>query len=80
MPALTIHIPEAARLALEDLAETECRTPRDQAAFLVLQGLRAAAAAPATGPEPQAGPAPGSHAGPGRRRPPGPMSAGCDRA
>ncbi len=48
MPALTIHIPEAARLALEDLAEIECRTPRDQAAFLVLQGLRAAATATAT--------------------------------
>jgi hypothetical protein len=48
MPALTIHLPEAARLALEDLAEIECRSPRDQAAFLVLQGLRAAATATAT--------------------------------
>ena len=27
MPALTIHLPEAARLALEDLAEIECRSP-----------------------------------------------------
>lgn len=58
MPALTIHIPEAARLALEDLAEIECRTPRDQAAFLVLQGLRAAATATATPTRP----------GPGRDR------------
>jgi hypothetical protein len=48
MPALTIHLPEAARLALEDLAEIECRSPRDQAAFLVPQGLRAAATASAT--------------------------------
>lgn len=55
MPALTIHIPEAARLALEDLAEIECRTPRDQAAFLVLQGLRAAATATATPTRPRPG-------------------------
>ena len=61
MPALTIHLPEAARLALEDLAEIECRSPRDQAAFLVLQGLRAAATATATPPGPRLrqDPAPG---------------------
>ncbi len=43
MPALTIRIPADARSALQDLAQAECRTPRDQAAFLVIEGLRAAA-------------------------------------
>lgn len=42
MPALTIRIPEDARSALQDLAQAECRSPRDQAAFLVIEGLRAA--------------------------------------
>jgi hypothetical protein len=41
MPALTIRIPEDARSALQDLAQAECRSPRDQAAFLVIEGLRA---------------------------------------
>jgi hypothetical protein len=43
MPALTIRIPADARSALQDLAQAECRSPRDQAAFLVIEGLRAAA-------------------------------------
>jgi len=43
MPAFTIRIPADAAGALRDLAAVECRTPRDQAAFLVLQGLRTAA-------------------------------------
>jgi hypothetical protein len=42
MPALTIRITEDARSALQDLAQAECRSPRDQAAFLVIEGLRAA--------------------------------------
>jgi len=42
MPALTIRIPEDARSALQDLAQAECRSPRDQAALLVIEGLRAA--------------------------------------
>lgn len=41
MPSLTIRLPEHARSALQDLAEVQCRTPRDQAAFLILEGLRA---------------------------------------
>lgn len=41
MPALTIRLPHDAAAALRDLAQVECRTPRDQAAFLVIQGLRA---------------------------------------
>ena len=49
MPALTIRIPADARSALQDLAQAECRTPRDQAAFLVIQGLRSAATETATG-------------------------------
>lgn len=54
MPAFTIRIPADAAAALRDLAQVECRTPRDQAAFLVIQGLRSAAAssAPAV-PEPR---------------------------
>jgi hypothetical protein len=40
MPALTIRLPHDAAAALRDLAQVECRTPRDQAAFLVIQGLR----------------------------------------
>ena len=40
MPALTIRLPQDAAAALRDLAQVECRTPRDQAAFLVIQGLR----------------------------------------
>lgn len=43
MPSLTIRIPEHAAAALRDLAEVECRSPRDQAAYLVLEGIRAAA-------------------------------------
>jgi hypothetical protein len=43
MPALTIRLPQDAAAALRDLAQVECRTPRDQAAFLVIEGLRAAA-------------------------------------
>jgi hypothetical protein len=43
MPALTIRLPQDAAAALRDLAQIECRTPRDQAAFLVIQGLRAPA-------------------------------------
>jgi len=43
MPALTIRIPHDAAAALRDLAQVECRSPRDQAAFLVIEGLRAAA-------------------------------------
>jgi predicted transcriptional regulator len=42
MPSLTIRLPEHARAALQDLAQVECRSPRDQAAFLILEGLRAA--------------------------------------
>ena len=34
MPALTIHLPEAARLALEDLAEIECRSIKVPSALL----------------------------------------------
>jgi hypothetical protein len=45
MPSLTIRLPEHAAAALQDLAQVECRTPRDQAAFLILEGLRAAAPA-----------------------------------
>lgn len=41
MPTITIRIPEDAEAALRDLARAECRTPRDQASFLVVQGLRA---------------------------------------
>lgn len=54
MPAFTIRIPADAAAALRDLAQAECRSPRDQAAFLVIQGLRAATAvsAPAV-PEPR---------------------------
>jgi len=48
MPSLTIRLPEHARSALQDLAQAECRSPRDQAAFLVIEGLRAAK--PTTGP------------------------------
>jgi len=40
MPALTIRLPHDAAAALRDLAQVECRTPRDRAAFLVIQGLR----------------------------------------
>lgn len=40
MPALTIRLPHDAAAALRVLAQVECRTPRDQAAFLVIQGLR----------------------------------------
>jgi hypothetical protein len=40
MPALTIRLPHDAAAALRELAQVECRTPRDQAAFLVIQGLR----------------------------------------
>jgi hypothetical protein len=50
MPSLTIRLPEHAAAALQDLAQVECRTPRDQAAFLVLEGLRAAASATAVTP------------------------------
>jgi len=54
MPAFTIRIPADAAAALRDLAQVECRTPRDQAAFLVIQGLRSAStAAPAAAPEPR---------------------------
>jgi hypothetical protein len=42
MPSLTIRLPDHAAAALHDLAQVECRTPRDQAAFLILEGLRAA--------------------------------------
>jgi hypothetical protein len=52
MPALTIHLPQDAAAALRDLAQVECRTPRDQAAFLVIQGLRG----PATSHTTPAGP------------------------
>lgn len=55
MPALTIRLPQDADAALRDLAQAECRTPRDQAAFLVVQGLRAAAANAVTA-EPRRGP------------------------
>jgi hypothetical protein len=48
MPALTIRLPHDAAAALRDLAQVECRTPRDQAAFLVIQGLRGTAASHAT--------------------------------
>lgn len=51
MPALTIRIPHDAAAALRDLAQVECRTPRDQAAFLVIQGLRAVATATTTAGE-----------------------------
>ena len=44
MPSLTIRLPERAAAALQDLAQIECRSPRDQAAFLILEGLRAASA------------------------------------
>lgn len=44
-----IYVPvsdPAARRALVNLAEREMRDPRDQAAFLILEGLRAAGALP----------------------------------
>lgn len=47
MPSLTIRLPEHAAAALEDLAQVECRSPRDQAAFLILEGLRVASPMPA---------------------------------
>jgi hypothetical protein len=49
MPSLTIRLPEHAAAALQDLAQVECRTPRDQAAFLILEGLRAATPTTVTG-------------------------------
>lgn len=48
MPALTIRLPHDAAAALRELAQVECRTPRDQAAFLVIQGLRAPASSQTT--------------------------------
>ena len=42
MPSLTIRLPDHAAAALQDLAQVECRSPRDQAAFMILEGLRAA--------------------------------------
>ena len=53
MPTITIRIPEDAEAASRDLAQAECRTPRDQASFLVVQGLRAAATATATPTRPR---------------------------
>ena len=53
MPSLTIRLPEHAAAALQDLAQVECRSPRDQAAFLILEGLRAAAAGSGDGAGPR---------------------------
>jgi len=40
MVRIGVILPEPAREALVDLAEREYRDPRDQAAVLVLEGLR----------------------------------------
>ena len=53
MPAITIRLPQEAAAALRDLAQVECRTPRDQAAFLVIQGLRGTAASHSMPPGPR---------------------------
>lgn len=55
MPALTIRLPHDAAAALRDLAQVECRTPRDQAAFLVIQGLRRPTPSPTTPAGPRRG-------------------------
>ena len=52
MPALTIRLPHDADAALRDLAQVECRTPRDQATFLIIQGLQALTSRQSTPAEP----------------------------
>jgi len=60
MVRIGVVLPEPAREALVDLAEREYRDPRDQAAVLVLEGLRRRGLVPdlqAPAPEPPPEPA-----------------------
>ena len=52
MPRLSIVLPEDEHQALCDLALREYREPRDQAGWLIVQGLKQAGELPA--PEPSA--------------------------
>ncbi len=45
MRAIYVPVTEPVRRALNDLAERECRDPRDQATYLIVQGLKLADAA-----------------------------------
>ena len=51
-----VVLPEPAREALVDLAEREYRDPRDQAAVLVLEGLRRRGLVPDLATPPPPGP------------------------
>jgi hypothetical protein len=42
--AIYVPVTEPVRRALNDLAERECRDPRDQATYLIVQGLKQAGA------------------------------------
>ena len=44
MRAIYVPVTEPVRRALNDLAERECRDPRDQATYLIREGLRQAGA------------------------------------